>query len=52
MANLRYLAMFSPKWVAPEKIKARESGALLAFRAKQARMKKDDSTFVNLGPRA
>jgi hypothetical protein len=51
MANLRYLAMYDPKWVKPRSGKGTLGGAILAFKGKMAR-KKDavGPKSVNLGP--
>jgi hypothetical protein len=49
MANLRYLAMFRPRWIAPKSGRGRASGAILAFRQK----KKDNAegeSVISLGP--
>lgn len=51
MANLRYLAMYNPKWVRPRTGKGALGGAILAFRDKMQKKKETvGSKSVNLGP--
>jgi hypothetical protein len=52
MANARYLAMYSPRYVKPPAGKAPESGALRALKSKQKRRQGDEGTYVRLGPGA
>lgn len=48
---LRYLVMMDPKYVKPRKSKAPVTGAVAAFRAKQARKRKaNGGDFIKLGP--
>lgn len=51
MANLRYLALYEPKWVRPKAGKGVPFGSVLAFRAKQARMNDKKESYVSLGPK-
>jgi hypothetical protein len=49
MANLRYLAMFRPRWIAPKTGKGPARGAILAFRSKKKRDTEGES-LISLGP--
>lgn len=51
MDDLRYLALFNPRYVTPRKGKVAKPGARQAYDAKMARQKsKNGQSFVNLGP--
>lgn len=50
MANVRYLAMYRPRYVKPPVGKTPGSGAIKAFRDKQARKQDDKGSYVRLGP--
>lgn len=50
MDDLRYLALYQPRWIAPPPPRTRQSPAVKAFKRKQERQGKNKSRFVNLGP--
>lgn len=51
MADLRYLAAYGPRWVAPTRRKRKKSDAFSVFKAREAkRRKRDGGSAVNLGP--
>lgn len=50
MDNLRYLALFNPRWVKPRVGKPRQSPAMVAFRKKREKQKSQRGSTINLGP--
>ena len=48
---VRYLAMFNPRWIKPNRGKVLQGGAYRAWNAKRKRIeKRDGGDYINLGP--